>query len=122
MIFRWCRAGGAGDERCLCVEGRAVGLRRERKEGEDMKTAIAACIVLTCLATVRSQTGDAITCKEKCSFEQFRPLIISHALQGSAIRQVEPEYPAAARYVQVSGKVRLALLVDRSGEVIDTCT
>ncbi|HWP43931.1 MAG TPA: energy transducer TonB, partial [Blastocatellia bacterium] len=44
---------------------------------------------------------------------------VSHVLQGSAIRRVQPAYPILAIKTRVSGKVVVEVTIDEEGNVID---
>ena len=56
-----------------------------------------------------------------CDFSRYKPLKVSHFLTNAVVKEVEPEYPPAAAIVKASGKVVVKILVDRKGDVIETC-
>jgi TonB family protein len=58
---------------------------------------------------------------DNCDFSEYKPLKISHFQKIALLEQVKPEYPSAAKAVGAQGKVRVKILVDRSGVVINAC-
>ena len=58
---------------------------------------------------------------ETCDFSEYKPFAMSHFLKLALLEQVKPVYPAAGRNVRVQGKVRVKILVDRSGRVRAAC-
>jgi TonB family protein len=57
----------------------------------------------------------------KCDFSKFKPKFISHFLLNSVKTKVVPNYPAAAKAVNVKGKVKVKILVDKKGNVVKAC-
>jgi outer membrane biosynthesis protein TonB len=57
----------------------------------------------------------------ECDFSSYKPLVISHAPLGGAVKKVEPEYPAVARAARSGGQVQVKTLVDLKGNVVRAC-
>jgi len=57
----------------------------------------------------------------KCDLSHYDPVMISHFLSNSVKKRVEPEYPSAAETVGAIGEVKVIIIVDRKGNVIDAC-
>lgn len=63
-------------------------------------------------------------CSDKedcCDFSKYKRLKEPHALFKAALKQVDPEYPPAARSVRASGKVVVRILVNKKGDVVQAC-
>ena len=67
-----------------------------------------------------AQNAGQIQDEKKCDFSQDKPLNLSHnkLLFESAVKRVEPIYPAAAKLIKAEGRVEVSLLVNRQGEVV----
>jgi len=89
-----------------------------------MKSILFLCLTLTLATTLMSQTVEKVEkkdCERKCTFNEYNPLIVSHALLKSAVEKFEPDYPAAAKLVGVGGTVEVVIIVDKKGQVLETC-
>ena len=78
------------------------------------------------LAALLSQTPAAAdpssTETPRCDFTDRKPLRISHALLKSVLHRVQPDYPSMARATGTTGDVKVLILVNRDGDVVDACT
>ena len=82
-----------------------------------MKKVVQAFIlILSLVGLCNSQESES-----QCDFSSYNPLVISHALLGTAIKKVVPEYPPIARAAHVKGEVQVKILVDRKGNVVESC-
>ena len=66
-------------------------------------------------------TCNAQKSKSDCNFTVYRPLSISHLLLKAVVKEVKPQYPAAARFAGIKGEVIVRILVDRKGDVKQAC-
>ena len=58
-----------------------------------------------------------------CDFSRYKPLVVDHPLVNSdtAIKKVEPKYPAMGKGMRAQGEVKVKILVDRKGKVVGAC-
>ena len=59
--------------------------------------------------------------KDSCDFSNYKRLKEPHSLFKAVVKRVDPEYPPAARSVRANGKVIVRILVNKKGDVVETC-
>lgn len=57
----------------------------------------------------------------ECQFAKYKAMEFSHALLNAAVTKVRPKYSATAKAVKATGSVEVAIIVDRRGNVVDSC-
>jgi len=61
------------------------------------------------------------TFEPKCDFSGRKPLRVWNLPANAVVKKVDPIYSQEARDAKVEGKVVLTVLVDRKGNVVQTC-
>ena len=75
----------------------------------------AGIILLACCCNL------AAFSQSTCDFSDYKPLKNPHSLLDGAVKKVEPVYPSVARNIGAGGQVVVRVLIDREGDVIDSC-
>ncbi len=86
-----------------------------------MKVFLASVIMVLLSVGVSGQNSLEKSSEYACDFSRYKPLVVSHILLNSVVKKVEPEYPPAAKAVNAQGEIKVLILVDRNGNVINAC-